>query len=79
MTINISKHELRYCGFCKKELKFQMKIYKTNVEGLKEVEFCVFCDDICKKKRRILEEKVKNITKNCWISILVDIYCLKKC
>ena len=63
MTINISKHELRYCGFCKKELKYQMKIYKTNVEGLKEVEFCVFCDDVCKKKRRILEEKVKRYNK----------------
>jgi hypothetical protein len=40
-----------------------MKIYKTNVKGLKEVEFSVFCDDICKKKRRILEEKVKRYNK----------------
>ena len=62
MTINISKHELRYCGFCKKELKFQMKIYKTNVEGLKEVEYCVFCDS-CEKKRKILEDKVKKYNK----------------
>jgi hypothetical protein len=63
MTINISKHELRYCGFCKKELMFQMKIYKTNVEGLKEVKYCVFCNNACEKKRRILEEKVKRYNK----------------
>ena len=59
MTIKILKNELRYCGFCKKELKYQMRIYKTNVEGLKEVEYCVFCNDGCKKKRKILEDKVK--------------------
>ena len=59
MTINISKHELRYCGFCKKELKYQMKIYKTHEEGLKEVEFCFFCDNTCEKKRMILEDNVK--------------------
>ena len=63
MTINISKHELRYCGFCIKELKYQMKIYETNVEGLKEVEYCVFCDNSCEKKRMILEEKVKRYHK----------------
>ena len=63
MTIKILKNELRYCGFCKKELKYQMKIYKTNVEGLKEVKFCVFCDDICKKKRMLLEEKLKKYDK----------------
>ena len=40
-----------------------MKIYKTNVEDLKEVEFCVFCDDVCKIKRMILEEKVKRYNK----------------
>jgi hypothetical protein len=62
MTIKILKYELRYCGFCKKELKFQMKIYKTNVEGLKEVEYCVFCES-CEKKRMILEDKVKKYNK----------------
>ena len=63
MTIKILKNELRYCGFCKKELKYQMKIYKTNVEGLKEIEYCVFCNDGCKKKRKILEDKVKRYNK----------------
>ena len=63
MTINILNHELRYCGFCKKELKFQMKIYKTNVKGLKEVVYCVFCDNSCEKKKRILEDKVKRYNK----------------
>jgi hypothetical protein len=63
MKINILNHELRYCGFCKKELKFQMKIYKTNVEGLKEVKYCVFCDNTCEKKRMILEDKVKRYNK----------------
>ena len=63
MTINILNHELRYCGFCKKELKYQMKIYKTNIEGLKEVEYCVFCDNTCEKKRMTLGDKVKRYNK----------------
>ena len=63
MTIKILKNELRYCGFCKKDLKYQMRIYKTNVEGLKEIKYCVFCNDGCKKKRKILEEKVKLYNK----------------
>jgi len=66
---NVSLVILRYCGFCKKELKYQMKIYKTNVEGLKEVEYCVFCDNTCEKKRMILEDKVKRYNKK-----LLDIY-----
>ena len=40
-----------------------MKIYKTNVEGLKEVEYCVFCDNSCEKKMMIIEGKVKRYNK----------------
>ena len=69
MTVKILNNEFRFCGFCKKELKFQMKIYKTNVEGLKEVVYCVFCDNACEKKRKILEERVKRYNKK-----LLDIH-----
>ena len=65
MTIKILKNELRYCGFCKKELKYKMEIYKTNVEGLKQVEFCVFCDNSCEKSERFWKTKLRDIIKNC--------------